>query len=226
MEYANRAMVMKKNIDELHSLLSTCSFAGREEEITFFKEVMPDVFRELFLSKNYFSFETLCTFKTESQCKEHCVSLLLSMEQFAIEHLEFYLYHHSKSGDQDELYFSIGESRQSLGFDRVLGQLYANERFSIFLKDQLRLTQTSALEWTGSKTDVMELVMALHAAKVVNHGKVELKLLATSIENLFGIKLHDCYDVAKKIRMRKINRTSFLTTLIEKLVVRMDDFEK
>jgi hypothetical protein len=59
------------------------------------------------------------------------------------------------------------------------------------------------LKWTASKASLIELLYALQTSGSFNNGSIDLKSLATSLENLFDIDLGNYYRVFQEIRIRK-----------------------
>jgi len=86
----------------------------------------------------------------------------------------------------------------------------------------LNTIKESAVHWTASKTDLTELIYALHEAGCINNGKTDIKKLATFFESSFNVELGDYYRTYLDIRYRKTGRTKFLDNLKNKLSYRMD----
>src|SRR5262245_48915244 len=82
-DHACRILTLQKYIDELGKIMLLHQFTSPNDEVMFFKEVMPVLYGEMFLSRYLFSFETMSAYKTENQIKDYCVALLGSMEKFA-----------------------------------------------------------------------------------------------------------------------------------------------
>lgn len=80
----------------------------------------------------------------------------------------------------------------------------------------------SRLFWTANKTDLVELIYALHTTGAINSGTADIKEMASVCERLFNIELGDYYRTYLEIRSRKINQTKFLDKLKESLIVRME----
>jgi len=81
-------------------------------------------------------------------------------------------------------------------------------------------------KWTGSKVALIELIYALHTEGVFNQGASELKEVATFFEEAFEVDLGQFNRTFLEIRARKSERTKFLNTLKEKLILRMDDADE
>ncbi len=78
------------------------------------------------------------------------------------------------------------------------------------------------MDWTTSKTDLVELMNALVAAKAINHGDVEMKKIADAFEELFQIDLGDFYRSFTELKNRS-NPVKFLEKLSDALMFKIDN---
>lgn len=81
------------------------------------------------------------------------------------------------------------------------------------------------MTWTGSKTDLIELIYALYYAGFFNNGNTDIKEIAAYFEQVFNIELGKVYRTFLEIRARKNNRTNCLDTLKEILIRKMRDLD-
>lgn len=88
------------------------------------------------------------------------------------------------------------------------------------------MERPSKLFWTGSKTDLIELIYALHASNTINSGTVDIKELASHFEHFYNVDLGNYYHTFIEIRSRKTGRTKFLDKLIEMLKQRMEALDE
>ncbi|MDQ6762627.1 MAG: RteC domain-containing protein, partial [Bacteroidota bacterium] len=79
------------------------------------------------------------------------------------------------------------------------------------------------ISWTSSKVALVELLYALQSAGACNNGNIDLKRLANHLQIVFNVDLGNYYRVFQEMRIRKINRTTFLDQLKERLIQRMDE---
>jgi hypothetical protein len=79
------------------------------------------------------------------------------------------------------------------------------------------------MTWTGSKVALTELLYALHSEGVFNNGVADLKDIAEYFEHIFEIDLGQYRRTFLEIRVRKAERTKFITALNEALIKRMDN---
>ena len=100
------------------------------------------------------------------------------------------------------------------------------------LNNNMEPTKNTAMEkpsklfWTGSKTDLIELLYALHTSKSINGGTVDIKEMASHFEYFYNVDLGNYYHTFIDIRSRKSSRTRFLDRLIEMLNQRMESLEE
>jgi len=73
---------------------------------------------------------------------------------------------------------------------------------------------------------LIELIYALHTEGVFNNGTSELKEVTSFFESTFNVDLGQFNRTFLEIRSRKCERTKFLNTLKEKLILRMDDADE
>ena len=88
------------------------------------------------------------------------------------------------------------------------------------------MEKPSKLFWTGSKTDLIELLYALHTSKSINGGTVDIKEMASHFEHFYNIDLGNYYHTFIEIRSRKTSKTRFLDKLIELLNQRMESLDE
>lgn len=85
---------------------------------------------------------------------------------------------------------------------------------------------SSKLFWTAHKTDLIELIYALHSCGAVNSGTADIKEMAAACEQMFNIDLGNYYHTFVEIRSRKSNNTKFLDKLKESLLKKYEDSDE
>jgi len=88
------------------------------------------------------------------------------------------------------------------------------------------MKQSSKLFWTGSKTDLIELIYALHNCGAINSGTADIKEMALVFEQMFNIDLGNYYHTFIEIRARKNSKTKFLDRLIDVLTKRFEESDE
>ena len=94
------------------------------------------------------------------------------------------------------------------------------------LQEPLQPYSQGELNWTASKTDLVELLYAMYSTGVLNHASLELHRLMERFETLFQVNLGNYSRVFQQIRIRKKNRTSFLDQMRDQLLRHMDELEE
>jgi|SRR5690606_35931268 len=85
------------------------------------------------------------------------------------------------------------------------------------------MKHSSKLFWTGSKTELIELIYALHSSGAINSGTADIKEMALLFEQVFSIDLGNYYHTFIEIRARKGSKTKFLDRLQETLLNRFEE---
>lgn len=81
---------------------------------------------------------------------------------------------------------------------------------------------SNSLQWTDSKTALVELIYALHSTGSVNNGKTEIRELTAFFEQIFNIKLTDIYRTYLDIKIRS-TPTKYIDTLKTALIKRIEE---
>ena len=81
------------------------------------------------------------------------------------------------------------------------------------------------LNWTDDKSNLVELLYAIQENRSINDGKLDIKVLIESFEEVFDIKLKGYYHMFTRVKSRKRIQTKFLDKLKESLLnrIRMDN---
>src|SRR5690606_15112182 len=80
----------------------------------------------------------------------------------------------------------------------------------------------SPIVWTGSQSDLVELLYALAESGSFNNGDIQIKTLVLYFQNVFQVDLKYYYHKYTDISNRKKERTVFLDRLRTKLIKKMD----
>jgi hypothetical protein len=178
---------------------------------------------------------------------------LLALKVFFEKNQEFYRYYRTANNYLDNKYFLRtkydlklmvdsyyfqADHRFTTSHDYKVARILANDEIKVFLEEQIGKLGTKAIKiqspsplpkgpkWTGSKVELIELIYALHTEGVFNNGTSGLKEVITYFETAFNIDLGQFNRVFLEIRNRKSERTKFLNTLKNKLMIRMDEADE
>lgn len=229
-------------LEKVKSYLGNYEFKSEEEEINFFKNHMTEFLKESVFYSELFNMESIKPPGPKKEIKRFYERELASIRDFLQSHQNLYNYLLLKKVNQDTVFFLRSSqvpvykpslfwhtldtrfcTVYTLYFARIKGSL----AFSDYIHEQLNLLNGSEgltaqvkkypLVWTGKKVDMVELVYALKAGGVFNHGRADIKEIATVLELLFNSSLKDIYRTYQEISLRKKSRTAFLDYLSERL---------
>lgn len=240
--------VLNNEIYDLYIWLSNYNFPSPEEEIQFFKEQKPIIISKLIYYTKIVNIEcnlpTAKEFKTKFLKKE-----IDKISQYSKDNSFFNQYYRSGSTHNDLKYFTRNRNKNfnyyechiinydisvSTSHDFNVAQILANDLIIFYLEDKLEYLNGNprqnpnaiALNWTGSRIELIELLYALQTQKVINNGSIEMKEFATTFGQLFNIELEETiYRSYYDIKHRKSGRTKFLNALSETFNNRMENDE-
>lgn len=219
---------------ELRSFVSSYRFSDEQEEIQFFKHHAPVILSQYYFHKKVFSIRIDGAFIQQHDRETLLIGALNETQGYINKNREFYEYCMSNRSDLDRYYFRRQSSSADPGataipsYEKKLSWFIAAELLRPFLLDGLHSSESSRLaalpniKWTASKTDLTELIYALHSAGAFNDGTADLKQVATAFEYLFNVGLGDYYRTYQSIQVRKTNQLSFITKLKDRLQARLD----
>ncbi len=241
-------VLIRESLFELKQYVLEKSFTDPAEEINFFKVLLPN-FYSLFLHYNrILQNEKLLPPGQENQVKfleKEIKRLAFYFEQ----HADWVLYYRSGATYLDELHFLrknelyhthsdcdiLFDQRFSSPGTYHFSKIKALEHTQVYLDQKLAQIRNysptipdttkskSNLRWTGSKSDLIELLYALHSSNLFNNNDfLDVRQIANWLETTLHIDLGNYYRVFQGIRIRKKNRTQFLDNLKENLIKRMD----
>lgn len=230
---------IRELISELKTFARNYKFQNQTEEIKFFKEIKPVFLSQYFYYKKVFAIRLFDSFKDVKSRQVNYYHVLQRLEGYVKKNLEFYEYCMSDNTFMDTHYFTRQNKNHkslerdesfSTGYDTKLAKVLANELLkkhilSALQKSHAEINEGPTLTWTESKASLIELVYALHSAKVFNQGASDIKLVASTFENLFNISLGNYYRVIQEIRIRKSGQTNFLDQLRTKLQKRLEGYD-
>lgn len=220
-------------------------FSTVEEEIYFFKILKPKILSKLIYYNAIYKIETKKPYGGNKVIKKYLHNELSKLRRYFDNNREFYKYFRTNSTYLDHKYFVRGKHDIKLSLDTYyfesdhsfstshdykVAKILANDLVQVYLEDQLfdmnqkhRPSLGSNLNWTSSKTALIELIYALYAQGVFDNGNTDIKVIANTFENMFGIDLGDFYHTFLELRNRKTNRTKFLDSLRESIIRKMDE---
>jgi hypothetical protein len=225
----------------------------KSEEIEFFRDIKPKFAGKLIYYNEIYNIETNRPLGSQKTIRKYYKAELLKLKVFFKENLEFYRYYRTGNNCLDNKYFVRSkhdiklmldsfyfqaDHRFSTSHDYKVARILANDAITIFLEEQIAKLERKPIKtpashslyksqkWTGSKVELIELIYALHTEGIFNNGASGLKEVTTFFESAFNIDLGQFNRVFLEIRNRKSDRTKFLNSLKNKLIIRMDDADE
>jgi hypothetical protein len=226
---------------------------NKKEEIEFFRDIKPKFAAKLIYYNEIYSIETNKPFGSQKTIGKYYKAEINKLKVFFKKNREFYRYYRTGNNCLDNKYFIRAtydlrlmvdsyyfqsDHRFATSHDYKVARILANDDIKVFLEEQIEklgkktmtIQSPSPLpkgpKWTGSKVELIELIYALHTEGVFNNGTSGLKEVTTFFEYSFNIDLGQFNRVFLEIRNRKSERTKFLNTLKNKLMIRMDEADE
>jgi hypothetical protein len=226
---------------------------SKKEEIEFFRDIKPPFTAKLIYYNEIYNIEINRPLGPQKTIRKYYKAELLKLKVFFKKNIEFYRYYRTGNNCLDNKYFVRStydirlmldsfyfqsDHRFSTSHDYKVSRILANDAITIFLEEQIAKSETKPIKrmashslsksqkWTGSKVELIELIYALHTEGIFNNGASGLKEVTTFFESAFNIDLGQFNRVFLEIRNRKSDRTKFLNSLKNKLIIRMDDADE
>lgn len=240
-------------LDKLKTFFIKYKRLNKKEEIEFFRDIKPKFTSKLIYYSEIYTIETNKPLGSQKTIGKYYKAELNKLKVFFEKNQEFYRYYRTGNNCLDNKYFIRAkydlklmvdsfyfqaDHRFTTSRDYKVARILANDEIKVFLEEQMEklgrktitIQSPSPLskgpKWTGSKVELIELIYALHTEGVFNNGTSGLKEVTTFFETAFNIDLGQFNRVFLEIRNRKSERTKFLNTLKNKLIIRMDDADE
>jgi hypothetical protein len=241
-------LCVKKCLQDLKDCICNNPFDSTDDEIFFFKEIKPSIFRKLIFYIEVFRIESRRPVGNCCDQKKYLLREQKKLRSFFNENVEFYTYYRNKSTHLDEKYFLRNKLDIHLCIDDYffnsdpcfstsrdckVARILANDMLNNHLNEQLNLLdhpkeqprpETSKCKsvWTDPKIALIELVYALQATGSINNGSCDIREIAHLFETIFNIELGDFYRSFMEIKTRQ-NPTKFLDTLRSALIHKIEE---
>ena len=242
--------ITKKTLLEIRNLVVKKEFKCKLNEIQFFKVYKPQVYSKAMYYVTLFNIESKRPRSSNKYQVKYFNKCIDRLQNYFNDNLEFYHYFRRGATFLDEEYFIRGKADirlfpDSLSFftddkfstshDTTVATIMAYDMLIVYLKREIdKLENNNSMEtnfnafknqpklfWTRNKTDLIELIYALHSSGAINAGTADIKEVASACEQMFNIDLGDYYRTFLEIRSRKINQTKFIDKLKDALENKM-----
>jgi hypothetical protein len=218
-------------------------FTSLKDEIQFFKEVKPKILSVKFACRELMEYDLERAIDQEKDIAD-LQRLYLNKMQGKFNHFkDFRFYVQSEMSNRDELYFTLGNLKDdyilrlipeveidfSTGYDILMAYSLASD----FLKNHFEEVRPSTkqvyypeLQWTGNKTDLVELLACLHRTSVFNNGENDFKRFALIFSQMVNFEIKDVYRTVSAIKDRKKEKKSFLNRMLSAFQEMISDAHK
>lgn len=242
--------VLGEAFDRLKEFIINYRFADEAEEILFFKEIKPKIFCHLIYYRKVYNIEMNRPVASLDAQRVYLKNKLDAIQEYNNKILDFYRYYRSCADYLDAAYFVRGkpdmeqyletfyyerDPQFSTNCDFKVARILANDMLQAYLLSELEELDNSQhnvssgafpkikLTWTGSKTDLIELIYALDIVGCFNGGKVPLNQITAYFVNIFNIDLGN--NIARNFYDMRIRQqpTPFLDRLREEILKRMEN---
>lgn len=237
--------VIEKALWRLKEFITGYDFKSLKEEVHFFKKVKTAIIKEQIFYDQLLIVESNRPTDQKAGLKKYLRQMMKGIDLYFQANYVFYSYYKMGRQDLDEQLFVrqaapvpslIPAARPDLDarfgnpYSLKLAKILAYEQLAGYLADWLDYIHTgyqqakaADLFWSGTDSQFVELILALHSRGVINHGEISYSQLAEKLGDRLGFKTRNIHQVVKNIRGRKKDRTVFLRQLIESAEKKMDE---
>ncbi|WP_117884191.1 RteC domain-containing protein [Aureibaculum luteum] len=243
--YIHKAIVLcRKTLSKLKKYTVLYEFDSMEEEIVFFKNYKNLVLKNLIYYSELRRIQSQFPELSINSQRDYILRQEHKIKKFFKKHDSLVQYINLELTNLDELFFTIKPIKESYScelqpgytdtsfythHDFLIAKIKAYDQLLEYLKSKFKsiddfmrygkpMHHNKTLHWTGTKTQLTELIYALHAAKTINNGKTDIVEIQRELESIFNIKLNDIYKIYSEIKNRQKSRTKFLEEMIEGLM--------
>ncbi|CEJ69547.1 RteC protein [Chryseobacterium oranimense G311] len=236
------------SIRQLKDLLRQYQFPDWSNEIYFFKNTKPQFVAVYIYYSKVLALEASKPYADSQALRSYYESERSNLLYFYNEQREFISYYRRKSTYLDKKYFVrfkfdfklklspelySYDEEFSTSHDHIVSQIMANDLLEQYLTNKIdskdskenSIDHIKNLEWTAPKVALIELLYALHQTKCFNGGHSDLAEIFRWAENSLNIGLGNYHKTFSEIRLRKTDRTKFLSLLQHNFNQYLDDLD-
>ena len=243
--------IVIKKLVKLKTFAQKNGFKNSSQEILFFKVQKPSIVSKLIYYNAIYKIEAKLPYGGKQVKENYYNEQMLDLKRFYDKNIELYKYYRTNSTHLDHKYFLRGEYDIKLSLDTYyfetdhsfatshdykFAKIIANDLIQLYLEKQLfnlncddesviYQKHFDPVHWTANKTDLIELIYALHTHSSLNNGNMDIKTISSYFEYVFNIELGDFYHTYLELKNRKKNPTKFLDSLRDGLIRKMDDHD-
>ena len=236
-------------IRQLKNIFRQYKFADWSEEIYFFKNTKPQFVAIYIYYSKILAIESSRPYADTITLRSYFENERANLLYFYNEHREFISYYRRKATFLDKKYFvrfkfdfKLNLSPElysydeefSTSHDHTVSQIMANELLDQYLANKMNsndqneapINMIKGLHWTAPKVALIELLYGLHQTRCFNGGHSDLAEIIRWAENSLNINLGNYHKTLGEIRLRKNDRTKFLSLINKNLNQYLDDLDE
>jgi RteC protein len=245
-----RLNLITEVIDQIKEKLKAHHFEYEDDEIHFFKKVLPEILALYIYYSDKIEWDRInrqgspeCSYKMTDR-------IYLQAESFRKDHKDIYEYKRDEKYHLDKIYFlrtsplnaeSKYQLRQIIDPSsppvhcELLAKNIAYSRLEHEMKMSLKENQDKAspafsnenyLPWTGTKASATELLYALKRSGLIDNGNASLNKMKRWFEKAFSIDMGNISKVFQDIQSRKMNNISVFDKLKEAFKNAIDEIDE
>jgi hypothetical protein len=244
--------ISKDTLQRLKVSIRNIKFKNHTEEIYFFKQIKPNIYADFIFYTEQLRYLIGKPNTTNQILKNYIKKELKKRERKKRKNIKFYRYMKQKGIYLDNCYFLRENKQLEIfdidlsasldnefytSHDTLAAEVIAYELLTNFYKKEIKIISNieegsfdtkyddeinSNLNWTSSKTDLIELIYALKVSGAINGGAVNIKELIETVSKVFNIEISNFYKTYSEIKNRGKERTKFLNTLVSNLKAKLE----
>lgn len=229
-------------------------FESKEDEIYFFKHIQPRIISKVHFYTLLYKHENKKNgISTCKDRKSLCKKMLKQISLYNSEYQYIITYYKSGKYNLGEKYFlrqfsdypfvleeciALIDKEYSTGYDLIIARYLAYEQYASFLHNEMECIASGSetphlgvggvffqnLQWTGTKTELIELMYALQSNGSLNNNQIKVKELAKMFEKIFQVDFGDYFHTFSEIKNRR-NPTLFIDNLKKASVRKIEEKE-
>lgn len=245
-----RLNLITRAIDQIKAKLRDHHFEHEEEEIHYFKKILPETMALYIYYSDKIEWDRINRQGSPEFSYKFIDRIYLQAENFRKDYKNIYEYNRDEKSHLDKIYFLrkspinseckyplsqiIDPSSPPIHCE-LLAMNIAYSRLEHEMKMSLKenmdkasaiIPMESNLTWTGTKASATELVYALKHSGLIDNGNASLKKIKTWFEKTFSVDLGNTSKVFQEIQARKMGNISVFDKLKEAFKKAIDEIEE
>jgi len=228
---------------------------NKKDEIFYFKHIKAKLLAILYLCNYIKIFERKILKNKPCKIERYYFKKLSKCQEIINQYDKYYSYYITKANHFDDKYFVRTTADVVIALSNEIIEIdcrsntpyvfffaksqalfhykkYLQSKIIAFIPNDAMASKYMAeapanntLNWTYSKTDLIELIYALHTAGVFNDGKATIKTIIEAFQTLSNIDLSNHNRIFYDIKQRKIAQTKHIDLLKRELLIKINSFE-